>query len=101
MFALNTVNMPANAITKDELNSLSYMQVKGTGLANRCPEVVGEQSINIAAGKKYKITELCLEPTTFQVWVLCDSILRCQRAHSLYNYHSRLRRKSVLRRVNL
>ena len=67
MFALNSVNLPANAITKDELSSLSYMQVKGTGLAYRCPEVVGEQTINIAAGKKYKITELCLEPTSFQV----------------------------------
>lgn len=29
----------SNALTKDELSSLSYLQVKGTGLANRCPEV--------------------------------------------------------------
>ena len=30
---------PAQAITKSEINQLSYLQVKGTGLANRCPEV--------------------------------------------------------------
>ena len=29
----------SHALTKDELSSLSYLQVKGTGLANRCPEV--------------------------------------------------------------
>lgn len=33
---------PANAITKSELQSLTYLQVKGTGLANRCPEVGGK-----------------------------------------------------------
>ena len=30
---------PAEAITSEKLNSLTYLQVKGTGLANRCPEV--------------------------------------------------------------
>jgi hypothetical protein len=31
--------LASQALTKDELSSLSYLQVKGTGLANRCPEV--------------------------------------------------------------
>lgn len=66
-FSLNTFTMPAQAITKDEFQSLSYLQVKGSGLANRCPEVIGEQTISIASGKKYKLTDLCLEPKTFQV----------------------------------
>ena len=55
---------PAQAISKDELNQLSYGQVKGTGLANRCPTAVGTGSIS---GSKLKITEMCIEPTNFQV----------------------------------
>jgi len=60
-------NEPVQAITRDQLLSLSYQQVKGTGLANRCPEVIGEQTINLAGGKKYKITDLCVEPKSWQV----------------------------------
>jgi hypothetical protein len=71
MFAFNSINLPANALTKEETLSLSYEQVKGSGLANRCPEVFGEQTINLASGKKYKITDLCLEPTNFQVKSSC------------------------------
>ena len=37
--AASAIAQPAQAITKSELNELSYLQVKGTGLANRCPEV--------------------------------------------------------------
>lgn len=55
----------AQAITSDQIKSLSYMQVKGTGLANRCPEVIGEGSINVN-GKK-KVVDLCIEPKVFQV----------------------------------
>jgi photosystem II oxygen-evolving enhancer protein 1 len=55
----------ANAISRDKLESLSYLQIKGTGLANRCPEVTGEGSITIN-GKK-KIVDLCIEPKQFQV----------------------------------
>lgn len=42
-------------------------QVKGTGLANRCPEVVGEGSIALQGGKTYQLSDLCLEPKTWQV----------------------------------
>jgi len=47
------------------LKSLDYSQIKGTGLANRCPEVVGTDSISIS-GKK-QLVDLCIEPKTFQV----------------------------------
>ena len=49
--------------------SLTYEQIKGTGLANTCPKVEagGAGPIKIAGGKKYKIEEFCLEPTSFQV----------------------------------
>jgi len=68
VFAFNTFNLPsAEALTKAETNSLSYAQVKGTGFANRCPDVIGSGSISLASGKKYKITDLCLEPVNFKV----------------------------------
>jgi len=56
---------PAQALTKSEVNSLTYLQVKGTGLANRCPEVVGEDSIKPATGQK--LTEMCIEPKAWAV----------------------------------
>lgn len=66
--AISSFNPDAsNALTRDQLQSLSYLQVKGTGLANRCPDVEGEGSINIQAGKKYKVTDFCIEPKNFQV----------------------------------
>jgi photosystem II oxygen-evolving enhancer protein 1 len=76
MFAVTSVNMPANALTKTETNSLSYEQVKGSGLANRCPTVVGEESITLSSGKKYKVTDLCIEPVAWQVLGLSRS--RCR-----------------------
>ena len=67
-FTIGGFNMlPAQAITKDEVLRLSYLQVKGTGLSNRCAEVIGEQSISLQVGKKYKVVDLCLEPKSWQV----------------------------------
>ncbi len=68
-FAMGSINMPAQALTKNDVLSLSYSQVKGTGIANRCPTPADGPSnpIQLSSGKKYKITELCLEPTTWQV----------------------------------
>jgi len=56
---------PAAAITKSELNQLSYLQVKGTGLANRCPEVIGEGTISPKSGSR--LTGMCIEPKAFAV----------------------------------
>jgi len=58
--------LAASAITSDVRNQLSYEQVKGTGLANRCNEVVGTDSISVP-GSGYSIVGLCLEPKTWQV----------------------------------
>jgi len=55
----------AQAITKAELNQLTYLQVKGTGLANRCPEVVGEDTIAPKSGQK--LVEMCIEPKAWAV----------------------------------
>lgn len=89
IFAATSVNMPADAITKDQILSLSYQQVKGTGLANRCPEVIGEQTISLSSGQKYKITDLCIEPKTFQVM----NLFFCFRFYYLLNRLLRLKRK--------
>jgi photosystem II oxygen-evolving enhancer protein 1 len=56
---------PAQAITKAQLNELSYLQVKGTGLANRCPEVIGEDSIAPKSGQR--LVEMCIEPKAWAV----------------------------------
>lgn len=59
---------PAAALTSADIRSLTYEQVKGTGLANRCPEVdISKGSIPLSANKSYKLVDLCLEPKTFQV----------------------------------
>jgi len=71
VLATSSLSMPstAHAITKADLTNLSYLQVKGTGLASRCPEAAASSKavIDIASGKKYKVTDLCIEPTHFQV----------------------------------
>jgi len=65
IFALGSVVPSAQALTKAETLSLSYEQVKGSGLANRCPSVSGTGSINVN-GKK-KLVDVCLEPISWQV----------------------------------
>ena len=60
----------AGPFTRSEIASLTYEQIKGTGLANTCPKVEVDGAsgkIAVAGGKKYKIEEFCLEPTSFQV----------------------------------
>merc|ERR1719164_318926 len=59
----------AGPFTRSEIASLTYEQIRGTGLANTCPKVEagGDQAITLAGGKKYRIEEFCLEPTSFQV----------------------------------
>jgi photosystem II oxygen-evolving enhancer protein 1 len=63
--AVGVAAAPAQAITKSDLNQLSYLQVKGTGLANRCPEVIGEDSIKPKSGQK--IVDMCIEPKAWAV----------------------------------
>jgi len=65
LFTIGSFNLPAQALTKDEVLSLSYLQVKGSGLANRCSSVTGTDSIPING--KLKVTSLCVEPTSWQV----------------------------------
>merc|ERR1719362_2151539 len=63
--AIFGATLPAQAITKSELNQLSYLQVKGTGLANRCSEVVGEDTITPKSGDR--LVDMCIEPKAWAV----------------------------------
>jgi len=63
--ALALMAGPAFAITADERAQLSYLQVKGTGLANRCSSVAGSDSLTVKSGNK--IVDLCIEPKAFFV----------------------------------
>jgi photosystem II oxygen-evolving enhancer protein 1 len=55
---------PANATTE-----LTYEQIRGTGLANTCPQLgdTRRSSIPLERGKSYMLTDLCMEPTSFFV----------------------------------
>jgi len=57
--------VPAYSLTSDETNQLSYLQVKGTGLANRCYDVKGEDTIKLASGMR--LVDMCIEPENFNV----------------------------------
>merc|ERR1719326_2286981 len=48
--ALGAAAPPAQAITAAERAQLSYLQVKGTGLANRCSVAEGSDSIAVKNG---------------------------------------------------
>jgi len=63
--AVGVAAAPAQAITKSQLNELSYLQVKGTGLANRCPEVIGEDTITPKGGQR--LVDMCIEPKAFAI----------------------------------
>ncbi|MBF2067214.1 MAG: photosystem II manganese-stabilizing polypeptide [Calothrix sp. C42_A2020_038] len=56
---------PASAST----GTLTYEQIRGTGLANKCPQLseTSRGSIPINSGESYTIKELCLEPTNYFV----------------------------------
>ncbi|KAK4534118.1 hypothetical protein CDCA_CDCA01G0143 [Cyanidium caldarium] len=59
---------PADALTAADVRQLTYDQVKGTGLANRCPEVTSSKGkITLDKSHKYKVVDMCLEPKQFMV----------------------------------
>jgi photosystem II oxygen-evolving enhancer protein 1 len=57
---------PANATSTEKL---TYDQIRNTGLANNCPQLseTTRGAIALDAGKSYKLTDMCLQPTTFFV----------------------------------
>jgi len=57
-----------HALTFDELQGLTYLQVKGSGLANTCPVIEGGSSNlkDLPAGE-YTFDKFCMEPTSIKV----------------------------------
>jgi len=57
----------AGPFTRQDLNGLSYQNLKGTGLSNTCPRIGKESGTSVSvAGGKYRINNFCLEPTKFE-----------------------------------
>merc|ERR1711985_153887 len=67
MFAATMLSGTAQALTFDELQGLTYLQVKGSGLANTCPIIEGGSTNlkDLPAGD-YTFDKFCLEPTSFK-----------------------------------
>ncbi|MBD1846043.1 photosystem II manganese-stabilizing polypeptide [Cyanobacteria bacterium FACHB-63] len=67
-FCLSVLTACSDA-TATSTEGLTYEQIRGTGLANSCPQIeeTSRGSIAIEAGKSYSITGLCLQPTTYFV----------------------------------
>ena len=55
--------------TLSSTQTLTYDQIRGTGLANKCPQLseTSRGSIPIASGESYKLIDVCLEPTNYFV----------------------------------
>ncbi|XP_016491746.1 oxygen-evolving enhancer protein 1, chloroplastic-like [Nicotiana tabacum] len=54
-------------LTYDEIQSKTYMEVKGTGTANQCPTIDGGVDSFAFKPGKYNAKKFCLEPTSFTV----------------------------------
>jgi photosystem II oxygen-evolving enhancer protein 1 len=54
-------------LTYDEIQSKTYLEVKGSGTANQCPTVDGGVEAFAFKPGKYNAKKLCLEPTSFTV----------------------------------
>jgi len=58
----------ANALTYDELQGLTYLQVKGSGVANTCPVIEqGTTDLKALKAGSYTLDNFCIEPTSFLV----------------------------------
>ncbi|GAB4847083.1 hypothetical protein Ancab_026093 [Ancistrocladus abbreviatus] len=54
-------------LTYDEIQSKTYVEVKGTGTANQCPSIAGGVDSFAFKPGKYNAKKFCLEPTKFTV----------------------------------
>ncbi|XP_077224123.1 oxygen-evolving enhancer protein 1, chloroplastic-like [Tasmannia lanceolata] len=60
-------NAEPKRLTFDEIQSKTYMEVKGTGTANQCPIIDGGVESFAFKPGKYQMKKFCLEPTSFTV----------------------------------
>ena len=64
---LGLITACSDAPATSSRDVLTYDQIRGTGLANKCPQLAetSRGSIPIDSSQSYAIKELCLEPTSF------------------------------------
>ncbi|MEH2255440.1 photosystem II manganese-stabilizing polypeptide [Nostoc sp.] len=64
---LGLITACSDAPATSSRDVLTYDQIRGTGLANKCPQLTQTRrgSIPIDSSQSYAIKELCLEPTSF------------------------------------
>ncbi|KAL3833405.1 hypothetical protein ACJIZ3_008141 [Penstemon smallii] len=60
-------NAEPKRLTFEELQSKTYLEVKGTGTANQCPTIDGGVESFAFKPGKYTAKKFCLEPTSFTV----------------------------------
>lgn len=66
---LGLITACSDAPSSSSRDLLTYEQIRGTGLANKCPQLAetSRGSIALDNGQTYTIKELCLEPTNYFV----------------------------------
>ncbi|KRH96364.1 MULTISPECIES: photosystem II manganese-stabilizing polypeptide [Cylindrospermopsis] len=66
---LGLITACSDAPSSSSKDLLTYEEIRGTGLANKCPQLseVSRGSINLESNQSYTISELCLEPTSYFV----------------------------------
>ncbi|MCV3213314.1 photosystem II manganese-stabilizing polypeptide [Plectonema radiosum NIES-515] len=64
---LGLITACSDAPSTSSRDLLTYEQIRGTGLANKCPQLTetSRGSIPIDSSQSYLLKELCLEPTNF------------------------------------
>lgn len=69
VLCLTVITACSEGPTADSTNQLTYDDIKNTGLANNCPELIGpgRGAIAIDQSQTYIMSDLCLQPTTFFV----------------------------------
>ena len=66
--AASLVAGSAQALSFEDFQSLTYTQVKGTGIANTCPVLEdGTSDLKAVPAGSYTFEEFCLEPTSILV----------------------------------
>jgi photosystem II oxygen-evolving enhancer protein 1 len=59
----------SNSEVSKSKEGMTYEDIRNTGLANSCPEIEAtlRGTIPLDSGKSYKLSDLCIQPTTFFV----------------------------------
>ncbi len=68
-FCLSVLVTACSSSEPTSSEGLTYEEIRNTGLANNCPEIQAtlRGTIPLDNGKTYKLTGLCIQPTTFFV----------------------------------